>query len=39
VLAAVPYLALTRVWKPAIGDPLPAHGYEEPHHVDAASDE
>jgi NCS1 family nucleobase:cation symporter-1 len=39
VLAAVLYLALTRVWKPAIGDPLPAHGYEEPHHVDAASDE
>jgi NCS1 family nucleobase:cation symporter-1 len=37
VIAAALHLALVRVFKPAIGAPLPAGGYEEPHHVDAAS--
>ncbi|MGN6444312.1 purine-cytosine permease family protein [Amnibacterium sp.] len=38
VLAAVVYFALVPVFKPAKGAPLPASGYEEPVHVDAASD-
>ena len=37
-LAVVIYFALVPVFKPAKGGPLPASGYEEPVHVDAASE-
>jgi len=37
VLAAVVHLALTPVFRPRRGEPLPAGGYEEPQHVDAAT--
>jgi nucleobase:cation symporter-1, NCS1 family len=37
VLAAVLYFVLVPVFKPALGAPLPAGGYEEPQHVDAAA--
>lgn len=37
VLAVVVYFALVPVFKPGRGAPLPASGYEEPQHVDAAS--
>ena len=36
VLAVLLYFALVRVFPPAKGAPLPASGYEEPVHVDAA---
>jgi NCS1 family nucleobase:cation symporter-1 len=37
VLAAVLYFALVPVFRPKLGGALPAAGYEEPAHVDAAS--
>ncbi|WP_375401511.1 purine-cytosine permease family protein [uncultured Amnibacterium sp.] len=37
VLAIVVYLALFPVFKPKVGTPMPAEGYEQPTHVDAAS--
>jgi NCS1 family nucleobase:cation symporter-1 len=37
VLAVVVYLALTPVFRPKLGGPLPRGGYEEPRHVDPAS--
>jgi NCS1 family nucleobase:cation symporter-1 len=38
VLAVALYFALVPVFKPGKGGPLPASGYEEPTHVDAASE-